>query len=155
ETLFQRLTKSIFSAQVGLSVAVTLLTVFGAKAIEAIWKAIKGTQDLTAVQERYNASVNASIKTQQAYKSVWESHYSQILRKRQAELKELEDIGAAEDDLLKKRIDVARERALAAQENLRDYKSLGEAYTKAASAVEMFLELQNSPFTGEFLKKGT
>jgi hypothetical protein len=143
-SLFSRIAKSAFSLQVGLSVAVTLLTVFGAKLIEGI-KSLFGFTDAeeaaAKATERFQKAQLELIKTQKELNQVYADPINGTDRLNQ-ELAIAQALGKSKKEILEIEKKIATERALNAQKPFFEANAdgAGSGFTALAEYQKKLLE---------------
>jgi hypothetical protein len=116
--LFDRITKSIFSTQVGLSILVTLFTVFGSRLVDGIANLFDSAAALEKYRERVNALIEAQGKLLDVQRGLRDAYKESITDtdRLENELKIANALGKSRGDILAIEEKIAKQKALAANQ---------------------------------------
>jgi hypothetical protein len=162
-SLFQRIGASIFSWQVGLSIAITLLTAFGAvlvKWIKGLFDGSEALKEAAKQQEELNQRTEQGSEILRKYYELRNQNFGTVNRDLQNQLAYAKAFGKSEDEILKIEQKLLAQRQLMstqeffAQDGLQKLGDLGKALKKAQEQLTEFLQTGQG-LDGKELKFGS
>jgi len=152
-SLFERISKSIFSWGTALSVGITILTVFGKEIFSWIGSLFSADNALKAHEDQVQRTTDAYVRLHDAQKQFFDTTRSNVLTSTSALETQLELAKAENKDkkeLLRLELEIARVRVASSQKQYEitgGQTKLGELHDQllqATSDYESFIEIQNN-----------